>query len=95
MALTQNGIEDIRHYISQIQEQEPALTDLKEVTKFMETDENFKKFARGTNAGVTIETKWKELATLIHDDLYQSLANLDYATKTFLAEQENLNNQNI
>ena len=93
MALTQSGIGAATETLRRIMGQENALTDLNEVTDFMTNDENFQRFARGTNAGVTIEYKWRELAKLIHGDLYQSLANLDRATAEYLCIQQEINNQ--
>ncbi|MBQ8193132.1 MAG: hypothetical protein IJZ46_03575 [Bacilli bacterium] len=91
MALTSSGIQKAREILNNIMNNEDELTDLKQITSFMQNDSNFNNFIQGTQFGQETYQKWKDLVTLISDDLYQCLANIDHATSNFLNEQENNN----
>lgn len=91
MALTSAGIQKARDILNTIMDNEEELTDLKQITSFMQNDNNFNTFIQGTQFGQETYQKWQDLVDLISGDLYQCLANIDHATSTFLNSQEENN----
>lgn len=95
MALTSVGIQQARETYGKITGEEPKLTNLEEVLNFMDTNRAFREFVSGTTFGSEFFEKWQGLVSLVSGDLYQALANMDYATRKFLDRQEEINNRKM
>ena len=93
MALTTAGIQQVRNSLGKIYTNEKKMTDLMQITAFMQNDQNFNAFIQGTKFGQETYQKWKDLVGLISGDLHQCLTNIERATDAFINSQEENNSR--
>ena len=88
MALTSAGIERARDILNNITINKEEFTYLKQVSSFMQNDQDFNTFLQGTTFGQETYQKWQNLVDLINVNLYKCLSDIYQATTNFVNEQE-------